>query len=456
MKNPEEMAQLTSDRIRYRAEDLIELGKEILARPGFGFTKAQGYATAKMLVEADLRGDPDHGFVSGDKLQEIDQKVHDDPEVLGFKRYCRPSDLEEEDFTRDRQKYPTLLTVDAKGLLGHYVTLEMLPEIIRIAQKYGYAKAYIRNSTHFGNCGIYSEMIAEKDLAAKVTCTTAAWSLPFIAPDPDPIQNTKRYDGVIKRFGTNPIAWSVPYDEGIITIDMATTQRAVSPAVNTANDNAAALGINLDTNPPVTIGRGKRKSLLRDVHLAIAQLDNEADLQETLTGLGYDKTLRLKSVEEGLVKGPAGEDIHYPLAFDEVFKKQFWIAPLGGTFFGYKGFGLSMLVELDNVMGGGEPGLIRTLDAEGKPQTPERVTHTVEAYVLDMRYPLSEAKKRLGESVRTTRRCGNQMMFLPGEKEQLTRKNYLADGIPLSAGQVQKLQRLAQKAGIQFTLNPVA
>jgi LDH2 family malate/lactate/ureidoglycolate dehydrogenase len=444
---------------RYRAEDLIELGKEILTQPGFGFKKKQATATAYILVEADLRGDPDHGIVSGDKLNEIYEKIHDDADDLGFKRICNPSDLKKsgdgDDFIRDRQKYPTLLTVDAKRLLGHYVTLEILPEIIRTAKKFGYAKAYIRNSTHFGNCGIYSEMIAENDLAAKISCTTAAWTMPFIEPQKNTNVSRNQYEGAKKRFGTNPIAWSIPYDEGIITIDMATTQRAVSPAINAANYNAAVLEIQIKPDTPTYIGKGEKKRLLEDVHPTISKLENDAAIQNALSKLGYKKNMKLRPVEKGLLKGPAGENIHYPLAFDAVFKKQFWVAPLGGTLFGYKGFGLNMLVELDNVMGGGEPGLIRRIDNRGRPLTSEGVAQTVEAYAIDMLHPLAEAKKKIGDSVRTTRRCGNELMFLPGEKEQLLRKKYGEQGIPVTTHQIKKLETIAKKAGAGFDLKPI-
>ena len=157
-----------------------------------------------------------------------------------------------------------------------------------------------------------------------------------------------------------------------------------------------------------------------------------------------------------MLKGPAGEDIRYPLSFDEVFKSEFWVAPLGGTFFGYKGFGLIMLIELDNVIGGGEPDLIRRLDANGKPETPEWVSQTIEAYAIDAKYPLPEAKKRIGESVRTTRRCGNELMFLPGEKEQIARRENLKRGIPMTADQLKKLAAVARRVGIAFNLKPIS
>lgn len=445
---------------KFKADDLMALGIAILTQPGIGFTSTQARATAKILVEADLRGDPDHGIVTGDKLSEIFEKIHDDPNTLGFKRICNPSDVKKtgngDDFIRDEQKYPTILTVDARRLLGHYVALEIMPEVIQTAKKFGYAKAYIRNSTHFGNCGIYSEMIAEKDLAAKVTCTSAAWTMPFIERRDNENGGGNRYEGVKKRFGTNPIAWSIPYDNGIITIDMATTQRAVSPAVNAAYYNAAVLGIHMTPGTSPYIGTGEKKALLKDVHLSISRSDNNKTLQGALSKLGYSEDMRLRAVETGLLKGPAGEDIHFPLAFDEVFKRHFWVAPLGGTFFGYKGFGLNMLVELDNVTGGGEPGLIRQLDEHGKPLVPEGVSQTLEAYAIDMLHPLPEAKKRLGDSVRTTRHCGNELMFLPGEKEQILRKKNLEQGIPVTREQLEKLASIAKKTGAAFDLSPAA
>jgi len=445
---------------RYSAADLIEFGRRILAHPDIGFTDKQALSVSRILVEADLRGDQDHGIVSGDKIEEILAKVRDEHTGLGFNRIATPAYLKRigrsQDFIRDPQKYPALLAVDANGLPGHYVALEIMPEIIATAKKIGYAKAYIRNSTHFGNCGIYSEMIAQADLAARVTCTSPAWTKPFIEPQADPGRNRLRYAGVRKRFGTNPIAWSIPYDRGIVTIDMATTQRAVSPAVNAAQHNAEQLGVYTDPKGLTFIGKGTQKIRLEQVHLALSKIDDAATLNKALAEFGYDETLCLKPVEPGLLMGPAGEDIHYPLAFDSVFKNQFWIAPLGGTLFGYKGFGLNMLVELDNVIGGGETGWIRKLNPQGKPETPERVSQTLEAHAIDAVYPLAEAKARLGTSVRLTGRCGNDLMILPGEKEQRSRDDLIQNGIPVSEHQLGKLRALAERLHVPFCLKAVA
>jgi LDH2 family malate/lactate/ureidoglycolate dehydrogenase len=438
------------DSQRYSAEDLGQFGKMVLIK--IGFPEKQAFAAAKILVEADLRGDHAHGIAGGMSLDDIIARVYDDEGRLGFAR------TQIADFTADKQKYPTILSFDAHGTLGHYVALEIMPQLIHIANKYGYAKAHIRNSTHFGDCGIYSEMIASHDLGAKVTCTSPAYTKPFIElqnidKEQSP-ENRKRYDGVGKRFGTNPIAWSIPYHNGIITIDMAATQRAVSPALEVAKYNSKVLGVRKDADGFLTIPIRNKNRNLSEMHLSVARSETR---EEALQKLGCPKSIELRSVEKGLLKGPQGENIHFPLAFDEVFKTHFWVAPLGGTYFGYKGFGLNMLIELDNVIGGGAPGLIRILDSEGKRTTLERVSQTLEAYAIDIIVPLEEAKMRLKEAVDTTVKCGNSLMYLPGQKEQEIRKEYLAHGIPMTAERIDRLRGVAadKRVGISFDLGPV-
>jgi LDH2 family malate/lactate/ureidoglycolate dehydrogenase len=435
---------------RFRAEELIEFGKDVLVQAGF--TAKQAHAASTILVEADLRGDHAHGIAGGNTLPDYLAKIYDDEAEVGFKR------IEIADCSIDEPKYPTIISVDAHGGLGQYAALEVIPQLVETARKYGYAKAYIRNSNHFGDCGIYSERIANHDLAAKVTCTSAAWTKPFIELSDKENENSPankdRYKGVKKRFGTNPIAWSIPYQGGIITIDMAATQRAVSPALEVARYNAQALNIKKGQDGLFYIRCRDKEVKLSDIHLAVARSKSQ---QEALKKLGIKDPLKLYAVEEGLLKGPEGEEIRFPLVFDDVFKSKFWVAPLGGTYFGYKGFGLNMLIELDNVVGGGSPGLIRVLDSQGKPTTTERVSQTLEAYAIDVICPMEEAKENLRRSVETTRQCGNHLMVLPGQKEQETRKDYLAHGIPLTAERIQLLKKTAADPRIKlpFSLAPV-
>ena len=435
---------------RFRAEDLIRFGTDVLVKAGF--PEKQAYAASLVLVEADLRGDHAHGIAGGNSLPDFIMKVHDDQAEFGFRR------TEIADYSIDEQKYPTIISVDAHGGLGHYAGLEIIPEVVKTAKKYGYAKAYIRNSTHFGDCGIYSERIAEEDLASKVTCTSPPWTKPFIALEneqsEDSHANRQRYNGVTKRFGTNPIAWSMPYEGGIITIDMAATQRAVSPALDVARFNSHALNIRRNAGGMLYIDCNGEEVLVSDVHLSAARSTSQEGVLEKL---GIAAPVNLHAVEKGLLKGPEGEEILYPLIFDDVFKRNFWIAPLGGTYFGYKGFGLNMLIELDNVVGGGFPGLLRILDNQGKPTTKERVSQTIEAYAIDVISPLAEVKATLRKAVETTRQCGNDLMYLPGQKEQEKRKEYREHGIPITDARIQVLKKAAADARVNmpFSLSPI-
>ena len=435
---------------RYKAEDVIKFGTDFLIK--VGFTENQASAAAKILVEADLRGDFAHGITGGNGLDSILMKVNDDEEKLGFKR------IEIADYAIDDSRYDIGIAVDANGTLGHYVALDIMPLIIETAKKHGAAKAFIRNSTHFGDCGIYSEMLAAHDLFSRVTCTSPQWSKPFVElqdkDSEDSPRNRSRYSGVKKRFGTNPIACSIPYDGGIVTIDMATTQRAASPALEVVRHNSRILNITREADGFLYIGRGERRRKLSEVHLSLARNETRDRFLKALKALGYDDTVTIRSVEKGLLKGPEGEDINYPLAFDHTFLNDFWIAPLGGTYFGYKGFGLSMLTELENVMGGGIPGLIRMHDDKGNPTIPERVSQTIEAYPIDLVMPLDEAKAKIRESIDTTLKCSNDLVYLPGQKEQEKRRFRLEKGVPYRPDQINYLTEVGDQVGVPFKVDP--
>jgi hypothetical protein len=80
-----------------------------------------------ILVEADLRGDHAHGITGRVGLDDILAKVSDNSKELGFRRVEISSDYEL------NKPYDTVITVDAKSTLGHYVALDIIPELVKIA-----------------------------------------------------------------------------------------------------------------------------------------------------------------------------------------------------------------------------------------------------------------------------------------------------------------------------------
>lgn len=376
---------------RYNHKQLIEWGTKVLQKYGFSDTNSR--LTAEVLVEADLRGIYSHGLVGGSSLDDIFEKIKGGGIVVNSEPILI------------KRKYPTIAHIDANGGLGHPFSIKSANLAKDIARKHGTAKVYVFNSSHFGAAGIYSEMIAEdKDLVGIVTCTAPAWSVPFI--------ENNNYDGAKKRLGTNPIAWSIPYENGIITIDKATTQKAVSPAVIIAKENEKIIRERgIDPN------KIKQK---RGAHPELKELPGDYLFSQS------------------------GEEIVYPPSYE--FVEVCSVRTLGGTNFGHGGNGLCQCVELHNIIGGAKPGYLPT----GSRTADGRVGHTFEAYKIDSLFSREETLSRLTEDIEDIKGYGGPNMLLPGQKEAECKKEFLEKGILYTEAQVRKLQKMGETAGVPF------
>lgn len=194
------------------------------------------------------------------------------------------------------------------------------------------------------------------------------------------------YGGNRVRMGTTPIAWGMPCGDEAIVIDMATTQRAVSHAIRAAK-----------AGDPIP----------RDYFK-----DKDGNMLEGIVPF------------ERLIGGS--------------------ILPLGGEQFGYKGSGLNLLIELDNVIGGGSLERIRSMR-----ETPMcRVSHTFEAWRIDFLFSAEEARERLAKAIQDIRSHGGPEMLLPGEREARRKADAEKWGIPYENSQWETLHRLAEQSGI--------
>jgi len=411
---------------RYKAEDLIRFGRDVLVK--MGFSEKQACTAVKILVEADLRGNYVDGIAGENGLDEILAKVNDKKiEIVDF------SDL---------GKYPTMICVDANGTLGQYVASETIDRVIERMKKYGLVKADIANSGYFGDCGIYSEKIAEQNMAAKVSSTL--YPRKYLHQILDGEEDTN----------TTSRVWSIPYEEGIITIDESAIKRAVEPVSKVAEHNMAVLNITKEKGEIFYVNVGNQRKKLSEIHLEAAKLKSQ---QEVLEKLGYQKSVDLLSVEAGLLKGPEGEDINYPLALDDVFQNSFKITQLGATYSNYYQSVNTFLTVLENIFLFGFFPDVRIVEElmslELPPTLDGRFSQRIETHSMEIIMPLAEAKRKVKEVADRILQRYN-LMYLPGRREQETKKDYLVNGIPMTSERINCLGEIGEKIGIPFKAKP--
>ena len=105
---------------------------------------------------------------------------------------------------------PTTVVMDAHDGMGMVASHKMMEMLIAKAKEYGMAGGAIRNSTHYGIAGYWTEMAAKEGLVG-ITGTNAR---PSISPT----------FGVENMLGTNPLTFSLPTDEEFnFCLDCATS-----------------------------------------------------------------------------------------------------------------------------------------------------------------------------------------------------------------------------------------
>jgi len=105
---------------------------------------------------------------------------------------------------------PTTVVMDAHDGMGMVASHKMMEMLIKKAKENGMAGGAIRNSTHYGIAGYWTDMAANEGLIG-ITGTNAR---PSIAPT----------FGVENMLGTNPLTFSLPTDEDFnFCLDCATS-----------------------------------------------------------------------------------------------------------------------------------------------------------------------------------------------------------------------------------------
>lgn len=125
------------------------------------------------------------------------------------------------------------------------------------------------------------------------------------------------------------------------------------------------------------------------------------------------------------------------------------IQPLGG----YKGYGLSLLIDIltGGLSGGGFSTRVKSLYQEVA--TPSHVAHTCAALRIEGFMPLEEFRQRMDAIIQLMRSCpkaeGVERILVPGEIEHETARRRSVEGIPLNAELKQELSVLASELGLK-------
>ncbi len=135
------------------------------------------------------------------------------------------------------------------------------------------------------------------------------------------------------------------------------------------------------------------------------------------------------------------------------------LLPLGGPaeLRGYKGYGLSLLVDLlSGVLAGAAFG-----DQVGAPskERPADVGHFFAAIKIENFRPVDFFKRDMDDYLRTLKATpklpGQDRIYIHGEKEFELAEHYQREGVPLMTEIVESLKAAGEEAGVPFDLAPV-
>lgn len=187
-------------------EKLHDLIKTKLNRAGLMESHASG--VADVLVHADLRGVHSHGAMRVEYYAERIAKggINANPEFQ-FEKTGPASGL-----------------FDGDNGAGHVAAKEAMDEAIVLARENGVGVVGVKRISHSGALSYFVQQAANEDLIALSVCQSDPMAVPFGGAEP--------------YYGTNPIAFAAPGNEGKqITFDMATTVQAWGKILHARSKN---------------------------------------------------------------------------------------------------------------------------------------------------------------------------------------------------------------------------
>jgi LDH2 family malate/lactate/ureidoglycolate dehydrogenase len=190
------------------AGSLTQFALQLLHAIGVSPEKAD--LVARSLVAANLRGVDSHGLQLLPYYLEQIQMGNIRPQADG----------------RVVSENGACLTYDGEYGIGQWISRICTDHAIRLAREHGLGMAVARESNHFGAAAFWAQRISAAGCIGIVMCNAS----PLVAP----------WQGKETRFGTNPIAMSVPGPDSWL-LDMASTTVALGKILNAQNHGRATI-----------------------------------------------------------------------------------------------------------------------------------------------------------------------------------------------------------------------
>jgi LDH2 family malate/lactate/ureidoglycolate dehydrogenase len=159
------------------------------------------------------------------------------------------------------------------------------------------------------------------------------------------------------------------------------------------------------------------------------------------------------TIPEGWAGSKNGEPITEPSQY--YAEEGGALLPLGGTprMGSYKGFGLSVVVDILCSILSGSPAIPRLLS---EPNSEGRGNHFFGALRIDGFIPITEFRNAMDGMIRVyhglPKTPGIERIYLAGEIEQETEKQRRSNGIPLEPTVLASLEELAIELNIKYDL----
>jgi len=227
---------------------------------------------------------------------------------------------------------------------------------------------------------------------------------------------------------------ALPHD--MIGVSLTNSRALVAPTFG----KRGAIG----TNPiAVAVPAGEERPYVLDMATSIAPIGKVAVYQKAgkmiPEGWGVDKDGHITADPGQVIDGGA-------------------LLPLGGSeeMRGYKGYGLSLMVDLlSGVLSGAAFG-----KSVGKPSEKHHadIGHFFAVIKIENFRPVDLFKKDMDDYIRELRATpklpGQQRIFIHGEKEYELENKYRREGVPLMTKVVDSLKEAGEDAGVPFDLEP--